>query len=314
MTTAALLAAALDLAARGWSVLPLRAGDKRPAFPGHTADGCTGQDPRCRNGHVGWERRATTDPDRIRRAWTARNWNIGVACGPSRLIVVDLDTTKPGKETAPPDWRLPGVVDGMDVLAVLAERAGRPLPLDTFTVRTARGGTHLYFRHPGGPLLRNTAGDSGGLGWLVDTRAHGGQVVAPGSTVDGRPYRVTNDREPAPLPGWLAGLLTPKPLPVQEPARVDLASVNRAGRYVRAAVTAELARVTEAPPGGRNAALYRASVALGQLVAGGAIGADAVTGFLTGAAERVGQKPGETARTIASGLRAGAGRPRTVAA
>jgi hypothetical protein len=39
-----------------------------------------------------------------------------------------------------------------------------------------------------------------------------------------------------------------------------------------------------------------------------------VTAWLTNAAYQVGQKPGETARTIASGLRAGAKRPRSVAA
>jgi len=84
---AALAAAALDAAARGWHVFPLRPGDKRPAYPDHTADRCTGTDPRCRAGHQGWEPRATTDPARITRAWTAAAYNIGIATGPSGLIV-----------------------------------------------------------------------------------------------------------------------------------------------------------------------------------------------------------------------------------
>jgi len=50
---AALLDAALSCAARGWHVFPLRPGDKRPAFPDHTAGSCTGTDPRCRDGHRG---------------------------------------------------------------------------------------------------------------------------------------------------------------------------------------------------------------------------------------------------------------------
>jgi hypothetical protein len=89
---------------------------------------------------------------------------------------------------------------------------------------------------------------------------------------------------------------------------------GRAGAYLRTAVEDELARVTASPPRGHNTALYRASVALGQLVAGGMLREGDVTGWLTAAAEQVGQKPGETARTIASGMRAGARRPRSVAA
>ena len=52
-----------------------------------------------------------------------------------------------------------------------------------------------------------------GLGWLIDTRAHGGYVVAPGSYVaqdDGSgPYTVICNSAPAPLPEWLCGLLNP---------------------------------------------------------------------------------------------------------
>lgn len=190
-----LLTAALGHAARGWRVFPLRPDDKRPAFPDHAADDCTGRDPRCRAGHVGWEARATTDPDRIRRAWSARPYGIGLACGPSRLVVVDLDTPKTGGA---------GGRDGLTVLAELA--AAHAATIDpTYTVTTGRGGTHLYYRHPDtGPALRNTAGT---LGPMVDTRAHGGYVVAPGSTVAGRPYTVDLDTDLAPLPGWLAALL-----------------------------------------------------------------------------------------------------------
>jgi hypothetical protein len=81
--TTALRAAALAYAARGWHVFPLRPDDKRPAFPGHDADHCTGADPRCRAAgrHVQWEERATTCPDRIARAWSSLPYGIGIACG-----------------------------------------------------------------------------------------------------------------------------------------------------------------------------------------------------------------------------------------
>ncbi|MEU5724687.1 bifunctional DNA primase/polymerase [Micromonospora sp. NPDC047738] len=297
-----LLAAALAHAERGWHVFPLRPDDKRPAFPDHAADDCTGRDPRCRAAgrHLGWEARATTDPDRIRRAWSTRPYGIGLACGPSRLVVVDLDTPKDG-------------AGGRDGLAVLAELAAtHAAGIDpTYTVTTGRGGTHLYYRHPDdGPALRNTAGT---LGPMVDTRAHGGYVVAAGSTVTGRPYVVDLDTDPAPLPGWLADLLAPAPLPPQRPVVVDLGTGRRAA-YIDAAIRAQVAEVTGAAPGGRNHALYRSAVALGQLVAGGALAESDATTVLTDAAHTAGLRPVETARTIASGLRAGARRPRKVAA
>jgi hypothetical protein len=72
--------------------------------------------------------------------------------------------------------------------------------------------------------------------------------------------------------------------------------------------------VASSPVHGHNNALYLASVALGQLVAGGELNAAAVTTWLTEAATQIGQPYGEARRTIASGLRAGARRPRTVAA
>ena len=86
-----LRAAALGHAGRGWHVFPLRcdtrardAGQaKRPAFPDHDIDRCPGTDPRCRDGHTGWEPRATCDPARIGRAWARTPYNIGIACGPS---------------------------------------------------------------------------------------------------------------------------------------------------------------------------------------------------------------------------------------
>jgi hypothetical protein len=153
---------------------------------------------------------------------------------------------------------------GVEVLTVAAERAGQPLPVDTLAVRTGRGGLHLYFTAPAGGQLRNTAGR---LGWLVDTRAAGGYVVAPGSVVDGRGYRLLHDRPPAPLPGWLAERLTDtgRPMP-----RIDLPAPppgDRAARCAHAALRGELQRVLDAQPGGRNHTLNQAAFALGQLVA-----------------------------------------------
>ncbi|MEU0603591.1 bifunctional DNA primase/polymerase, partial [Streptomyces sp. NPDC006393] len=142
----ALLRAALDAAERGWHVFPLRPGTKRPALHGEKT--CTGTG-ECTNGHLKWEQRATTDPDRIRAAWSRAPFNVGIATGPSRLLVVDLDTPEhKGSSDAP---------DGAATFGALCERAGHAVP-ETYRSRTPSGGTHLYFTAPDGVRLGNTAG------------------------------------------------------------------------------------------------------------------------------------------------------------
>jgi len=293
-----LTAAALAAAARGWHVFPVVPDNKIPAIKE-------------------WEQRATTDPDRIRRCWNTGAFNVGIACGPSCLLVIDLDQPKPGQH-APDDWRIPGVNDGYDTFAIVCERAGQPLPIDTYTVTTGGNGTHLYYQHPAdGPELRNTSGvKGGGLGWLIDTRAHGGYVLAAGSIVAGRPYTLTWGQHlgPMSLPDWLTDALTPAPLPPQQPTTIQLGT-SRADRYLNAAITRQLDHLACAAKGERNHALFTSSVALGQLVAGGALHEQDIDGLLTQAARRAfGEEfnPREVARTISSGLRAGARRPRTV--
>lgn len=148
-------AAALNYAARGWHVLPLLPGSKRPACPSHSAGRCDRSDPFCRHGHQGWEERATTSELRITRAWSRHPFGIGVACGPSRLLVLDTDFPKPA-DAVPSAWRRRGTVTGEDVLAELAH--GRQLP-DTYTVSTPSGGRHRYYRAPDHVQLTNTACD-----------------------------------------------------------------------------------------------------------------------------------------------------------
>lgn len=276
------------MAESGWHVFPLVPGGKRPVV---------------RN----WEQRATVDPERIARCWSTGDYNIGIATGPSGLLVVDLDVMKPGQD-GPPEGAPADVTSGEDSLASLAALHGQPYPSDTYTVRTPSGGAHLYFTAPEAQL-RNTAGT---LGWKIDTRARGGYVVGAGSVVEGHAYTVVRDQKPAHLPNWLASLLVPPPLPPQRPVTIPLTTGTRYGSYLRSAVAGELERVAAADAGGRNEALYQASVALGQLVAGGALRADEVTDWLLDAAVRTGLPEGESGRTIASGFRAGAKRPRTI--
>ncbi|MEU4225989.1 bifunctional DNA primase/polymerase [Nonomuraea sp. NPDC026600] len=303
MTTHDQLRYALAAAARGWHVFPIAIGDKPPV-----------------KGFTGWEANATTNPGLIRRWWARAPYNIGIACGPSGLVVIDLDTPKPGMEglRPPPPWDLPGVTEGADVLAVLCERAGQPLPFETFTVRTRSGGTHLYYTAPEGVRLANTEGDKGnGLGWLIDTRAHGGYVLGPGSHVDlpdgTGTYQVLHNGRPAPLPPWLSKQLVAPPRAAAKPVRLDLPG-DRRGAFLRAAITGELERLAAAPVGERNRTLYLAATALGQLVTGGALDEVEVTTLLEQGGVDIGLSAGETRATIASGLKNGARRPRTLAA
>lgn len=290
------LETALSLARRGWPVFPLIPGEKRPAIRD-------------------WERRATTDPDRIARCWETGSYNLGVACGRADLVVLDLDTAKPGA-TRPVEWRIPAVQCGEDALAVLADSRGQPYDalMDTYAVRTGSGGLHLYYRAPAGIELRNTVGL---LGWLIDTRAAGGYVVATGSTVASRPYTVLADTRPTPLPAWLTERLTPAgDTNSSGDNRLDalLAHLDCRVGYANAALRGEIQRVLDAPQGTRNNTLVRAAFALGQLVAERLLPEPLVQQALLAAGGAVGLPGRECRRTIASGLRSGGRRPRGGAA
>ncbi len=134
--------AAASYLARGWSVLPLKRGDKRPL--------------------IQWEtlQRQRVDTATITQ-WFA-HWpdaNIGIVTGEiSNLIVLDVDPKHGGD----------------DSLAEL-ERRFEKLPA-TVEARTGGGGRHLYFTHPGG-FVPNRAGLMQG----IDLRGDGGYIVAPPS-------------------------------------------------------------------------------------------------------------------------------------
>jgi hypothetical protein len=284
----ALLAAALSHAARGWRVFPLRPDDKRPAVKD-------------------WEPRATTDPARIERAWTTDRFNIGIATGPSALVVIDLDQPKPG-QMPPAAYRQPGIRDGGDVLAMLCEANDQPLPVDTHAVRTASGGTHLYYTAPADVTLRNTAGR---LGWLIDTRAAGGYVVAAGSTLARREYTaLAPDVDPAPLPGWLTERLTDPPPTLSSPDPAGAPAPTSPAAYTVAALRGELDRVLAAGEGTRNHTLNTAAFALGQLTGAGLLPRQLAEDALAFAGQGIGLNPRECAATIRSGLDSGERTPR----
>ncbi|HKR51685.1 MAG TPA: bifunctional DNA primase/polymerase, partial [Pseudonocardiaceae bacterium] len=150
-------------------------------------------------------------------------------------------------------------------------------------------------------------------GWKIDTRAHGGYVVAPGSPVPPRGYELIDDRDPVELPGWLHQALTPDPpTPCSAPPG---AAIAHFGGYTSAAVRGEAQRIRTASPGQHNAVLCRAAYALGQLVGAGLLPETTARAELTTAAGcLIGADcdctPREVARVITAGLAAGATNPR----
>ncbi|MBX6391391.1 MAG: bifunctional DNA primase/polymerase [Frankia sp.] len=150
------LRAALGYTAAGWAVFALGR-SKRPvancprcraAGPDHDRDACP-----CLTCHGFYA--ATGDPDRIAAMLAAvPDGLLAIRTGaPSGLVVVDIDPAHGG-------------------------RLDRALMTPTATVATGGGGWHLYYRHPGEPLLSRPLPDHPG----VDIKADGGYVVAPPST------------------------------------------------------------------------------------------------------------------------------------
>lgn len=268
---------AAELAARGFAVFPCRPGDKRPA--------------------VGeWEQRAITDPERVIRYWPSPRHNIGIACGPSGLVVIDLDMPKDGKEV-PPEWAAKGgIIDGADVFAYLSERAGVLEWPTTYTAMTPSKGTHFYFRAIEGREIRNSAGK---IGPMVDVRGSGGYVVAAGSvTADG----VYIDLGPAdidPLPGWLADLADPPaaPTPIRPNPPQTTGDARPHTRFVGLIDT-----VLNAPKGQRNNVLHWAACRAGEMVREGHVEREAAFRALAQAGEHIGLGDREVHNTIRSAL------------
>jgi hypothetical protein len=278
-----LLESALDLACRGWRVFPCACGSKRPALRGD------------------WRFLATADPGRIRAWWAGAPYNIGISCGPSGLVVIDLDVA--GEDPARQDVQ---AATGASTLAALCARHGQPCPPPTYTVDTPSGGTHLYYTAPRGQV-QNSAGR---LGRLIDVRADGGYVIGAGSQVGGRKYVVTDGRPPVPLPGWIATLTHRRPHSMPAGQAHEIPGGSRETGYALAALREETRLVSVARPGTRNDTLNRAAFSLGQLTAAGLLPQLAVVSALASAAECAGLPSDEACRTIRSGMTAGARWPR----
>jgi Bifunctional DNA primase/polymerase, N-terminal len=270
--------AALRYAALGVPVLALfEAVDGGGCACGRAGCDRPGKHPRTPRGH----RSATTDAHVVARWW--RWWpraSVGAVTG-HLFDVWDIDLPA-AHAAALIEAHLPGVAAPM--------------------ARTGSGGTHVFFALTG---LGNRTRFLPGCDW----RGAGGFVVLPPSIhATATAYRWLAD--PAafpPVPPSLHAALGPQPVPATAPGPWHAPATG----YPAAALRLERDRVAAAQPGGRNSALNRAAFNLGQLVAAGSLDEHTVAAELARAAHRCGLPATETARTIASGLRAGMRHPRT---
>jgi hypothetical protein len=235
---------------------------------------------------------ATTNRARVLAWWTRHpQANIGLATG-HRFDVLDVDGPA-----------------GAHAIRQLAAAHG--LQSSGPLVRTG-GGWHYYLASTGLGNVRPA-----GLAH-VDWRGRGGYVVAPPSRHrSGYPYQWVVGRDldaplaevPAPLRERLE-----RRSPQRPAGRVELPAVGDGpgGRYARAALAQELARVAAAPVGERNRQLWESSRNLYNLVATGALDHREVDQGLLDAAERCGllaDEPRQTRRTLASGRQVGLAHP-----
>ena len=196
-----MLDVALAYVEKGYSVFPLRPGEKQPLT---------------KNGY--WD--ASQDVKVIRTWWQKfPNANIGLPCAPNNLIVLDID-------------RHPGKKDGFENYHSLA--GYEPEPAATPQADTARGGRHFIFAAPPGTLLVKRE-----IVESVEVKYNGYIVAAP-STVDGKKYAWLKrlsllECTPPPMPAWLLDHAI-RVAPVNESnieiSTIDHASVREALRFI----------------------------------------------------------------------------------
>ena len=208
---------------------------------------------------------ATTDPRRVKAWWDADpRANIGVPTGAPGSDVLDVDVRATGSGfPALRDLRQAGLVSGWNS-----------------AVRTPSGGLHLYFT--------GTAQPCGSVPPAhIDFRGHGGYVLVPPSTVDGRPYRCVAHRSAVREPlDWTAITAQLRP----ETDRPRPGTAQQAG-------PPDLARLTswveKQPEGNRNRGLYWAACRLPST-------SERELTALIDAAVRAGLPRPEARRTVAS--------------
>jgi hypothetical protein len=150
-------------------------------------------------------------------------YNPAIACKPSGLLVMDCDIPKE-------DWLLKDTayaylhdelgprVDGTWILKDMCSSAGYSYTelQDTYSVRTTRGGLHLYYAWP--PDIRSSQASI--VKGVLDVRCNGGTsggyVLAAGAQTPNGPYLVERNAAVKPAPSFLIQAVMDKPAPARE--------------------------------------------------------------------------------------------------
>ena len=253
------LTAALKALSDGHTIFPTEPNDKTPIriYQDRSKDEAPWT--------IRWSEVATNDLDTVVRWWVhAPAANIGIACKPSELLVIDCDQPKrDGMLDDTPFAYLHGLlgprVDGETLYDAVVQRYGGPAAVstafDTYAVRTGSGGLHLYYRWPRG--IQSTQ-DSIVKG-LLDVRGNGGTrggyVLGAGSTTAAGEYVAANHSPIRPAPAWLVELVKERPSPRRAPQGPFQRPVNPNFAGLRR-------QVANALEGNRSNALYWAARAM----------------------------------------------------
>ncbi|MFI6958486.1 bifunctional DNA primase/polymerase [Nocardia sp. NPDC050408] len=163
------------------------------------------------------------------------------------------------------------------------------------------------------PERADIAVHGGTIGDGIDSRGHGGYIVAPGSRTPHGDYTVAENRPVADLPGMLIALLLPPPPPTGGWRRSVAVAPDS---YLAAILASEAERVAHARVHLRNHILFRSALVLGRLVAADEVSEnDARTVLTDAAAAHIGVEgftAAEAHRTVSNGFRYSHARPRRI--
>jgi hypothetical protein len=208
---------------------------------------------------------------------------IGIDCGRSGLLVVDID--------------------GSDAEVAWAElERGHP-HIPTLEAGTGRleGGRHVYFRSTDA-RSKNSVGK---VGSHIDTRGRGGFAIVPPSLHHtGNRYRWLNRRPIAPAPEWLLELIKP-PAPTIIGQRRTIPPGERCDTYGRVALERQCDDMLNAPEGTRHDTLAGVAYRAGRLAAAGHLERSLAEAVLIPAARSTGLPELEVTTTFRDCFEAG---------